>query len=92
MTIACHRSPIDRLTLVQLIRGIFSRSPTFRESVISEAMPGRKGEVVLVVSFDRGPTLFRVVAPSAGEAYSMLYELAAAMIETDSKRRAVRRE
>ena len=92
MSIACRRSSIDRLTLVQLIRGIFSRSPIFRESVISEAMPDRKGEVVLVVRFDRGPTVLRVVAPSADEAYSILHELALAMVENGSNHHALCRE
>lgn len=81
MTVACHRSSIDRLTLVQLIRAIFSRSPLFREPVISESVMGSKGEVAVNVSFDHGPTVFRVVAPSGDEAYSILYELALAMVE-----------
>jgi len=92
VTIVCHRSSIDRLTLMQLIRGIFSRSPIFREPVISEAMPGCKGEVDLAVSFGHGPTVFRVAAPSADEAYSILHELALVMVETDSKHRTLCRE
>jgi hypothetical protein len=70
-----------------LIRAIFSRSPLFREPVISESLMGPKGEVTVDVSFDRGPTLFRVVAPSDEEAYAILYELAHAMVEIDSNPR-----
>ena len=69
-----------------------SRSPIFREPVISEAGPGRKGEVDLAVSFGHGPTVFRVVAPSADEAYSILHELALVMVETDSNYRMLCRE
>jgi hypothetical protein len=48
---------------------------------------GPKGEVTVDVSFDQGPTLFRVVAPSDEEAYAILYELAHAMVEIDSNPR-----
>ena len=89
MAIACHRFSIDRLTLVQLIRGIFARSPIFREPVISEPLMAPNGEVAVDVNFGYGPRVFRVVAPSEDEAFSILYELAFAMVEMNSNYRAL---
>ena len=74
---------IDRRAHVHLIREVFARSPLFCEAAVSEPVLTRGGEVALDVSFDGGPTVFRVVAGSADEAYAMLYELALAMVEVE---------
>jgi hypothetical protein len=44
--------------------------------------------VGLDVSFDGGPTLFRVVAGSEDRAYAMLHELARAMVDVAQSHRA----
>ena len=86
MATSLRRSLTDRLTLMQIIRGIFDRSPVFREACISEPRIGSEGEVIVAVSFDHGPAAFRVVAPSAEEAYAILHELASAMVEIERGR------
>lgn len=73
----------DRLTIVQIIQRIFAQSPVFRDALISGPHLGPEGEMTLEVSFDRGPTAFRVVAPSEDEAYAILHELASAMVEIE---------
>jgi hypothetical protein len=80
-------APIDRRIHVQLIRNEFARSPLFREAAVSEPVRTREGRLALDVSFDGGPTAFRVVAGSEGEAYASLYELALAMVDVDEKAR-----
>lgn len=85
MAVSGYRSTIDRLALVQLIRRIFEWSPIFREAVISDPLRTSNGEVAVNVSFDQGPAVVRVVAPSEDEAYTILYELASAMVEIDPK-------
>jgi hypothetical protein len=87
--ISCRRSSIDRFALVQLIRRIFARSPIFREPVISEPFMGRNGEVAVHLSFDHGPALVRVVAPSEDEAYTVLYEFASTMVEVEANQYAL---
>jgi hypothetical protein len=47
------------------------------------------GEVAVDVNFGYGPRVFRVVAPSEDEAFSILYELAFAMVEMNSNYRAL---
>ena len=74
---------IDRHARVRLIRDVFARSPLFREAVVSGPVLTRDGEVGLDISFDGGPTLFRVVAGSEDRAYAALHELALAMVEVD---------
>ena len=80
------QSLTDRLTVIQVIRGIFARSPVFRDALISGPRLGSEGEVIVDVSFDRDPAAFRVVAPSAEEAYAILHELASAMVEIERGR------
>ncbi|HSB70258.1 MAG TPA: hypothetical protein VLT62_13070 [Candidatus Methylomirabilis sp.] len=86
MAMSLRRSLADRLTLVHIIRGIFDRSPVFREACISEPHIDPGGGVIVDVSFDHGPAAFRVVAPSAEEAYAILHELASAMVEIERDR------
>ncbi len=74
---------IGRCAHAHLIREVFARSPLFREAAISEPVSSREGAWALDVSFNGGPTLFRVVAGSADKAYATLYELALAMVEVD---------
>jgi hypothetical protein len=73
----------DRLTIVQIIQRIFARSPVFRDALISGPHLGPEGEMIVEVSFDHGPTAFRVVAPSEEKAYAILHELASAMVEIE---------
>ncbi len=76
-------SVLDRHTMVQVIQEIFGRSPIFCDAIISESYAGLKGKVTVDVSFGRGATAFRVVAPSVEEAYAVLHELATAMVELE---------
>jgi UV-stimulated scaffold protein A len=78
----------DRLTVVQIIRRIFARSPMFRDALISDPRITADGEAILEVSFEHGPPAFRVVAPSAEEAYAILHELASTMVEIERGRHA----
>jgi hypothetical protein len=78
---------IERHARLHLIRDVFARSPLFREAAVSGPVLTREGEVGLDVSFDGGPTLFRVVAGSEDRAYSMLHELARAMVDVDQRHR-----
>jgi hypothetical protein len=80
-------APIDRRIHVHLIRNVLARSPLFREAAVSEPVRTGEGRLALDVSFDGGPTAFRVVAGSEGEAYASLYELALAMVDVDEKAR-----
>lgn len=80
---ALQVTPIDRMARIHLIRAAFARSPLFRDAVISAPQPGDGVEVVLDVSFGKGPAVFRVVAGSEGAAYAILHELAIAMVEVD---------
>jgi hypothetical protein len=81
-----RRSLTDRLTVIQIIRRIFERSPVFQDAIVSEPRLGPGGEVIVDVSFERGPAAFRVVAPSPEEAYAILHELATAMVEVERSR------
>jgi hypothetical protein len=74
---------MDRLTLVEAIRGSSARSPIFREAAISEPALGPGGIVTVEMRFDRGPIALRVTAPSDEEAYAILHELASMMIQHD---------
>jgi hypothetical protein len=74
---------IERHARVRLIRETFARSALFRGAAVSGPVLTRDGEVGLEVSFDGGPTLFRVVAGSEDRAFAMLHELALAMVEVD---------
>ena len=80
-------APIVRRIHVHLIRKVFARSPLFREAAVSEPVFTREGRWALDVSFDGGPTAFRVVAGSEGEAYAGLHELALAMVDVDEQAR-----
>jgi len=81
--------PIERHARLDLIREVFARSPLFREATVSGPVLTRDGELGLDVSFDGGPTLFRVVAGSEDRAYAILYDLALAMVEVDQWHRRV---
>jgi len=80
------RSLTDHLTVLQIIREIFARSPVFQGALISDPQLGLEGQVIVDVSFDGGPAAFRVVAPSEEEAYAILHELASAMVEVERNR------
>lgn len=82
-----RRSVMDRLTVVQIIRGIFARSPVFSDALLSDPRVGPEGEVIVDVSFGRGPVAVRVVAPSVEEVYAILHQLASAMVEIERSRR-----
>jgi len=73
--------------LVEMIRGVFARSPMFRDAAISHPVQGPRGEVTVEVRFDHGPTALRVTAPSQEEAYAILRELVSAMVEIGRDRR-----
>ncbi len=73
----------DRLIVLQGIQEIFARSPVFCDAMISEPFVGSEDDVAVDVSFERGSTAFRVVAPSEEEAYAVLHELATAMVELE---------
>ena len=85
----CHQPSIDRGTLVQRIRGVFARSPIFREAVISELTSGPDGEAIVDVSFGHGRTAFRVVATSEDDVCAILCDFAFAVGEAGDCRRAV---
>ena len=85
--ILCQPSSIDRMGRAHLIRETFAQSDLFREAAVSDPLPGPDGEVTLDVSFDGGPTIFRVVANSEERAYAALLELARAMVEIDQAHR-----
>ena len=74
---------IDCLTLVEAVRGVFARSPIFREAEIVESRDTSGGALALDVSFGRGPTALRVVAQTTTEAYAILHELASTMVEIE---------
>lgn len=80
---------IESHARLHLIREVFARSPLFREATICGPVPTRDGEVGFDVSFDGGPTLFRVVAESEDRAYAGLHELALAMVDVDQWHRPV---
>jgi len=77
---------IERHARLHLIRDVFARSPLFRHAAVSGPVSAGEGEVGLDVSFDGGPTLFRVVAGSEDRVYAMLHELALAMVEVDQRK------
>lgn len=80
---AAQEAPIDHLARVHLIREVFARSPLFREAVVSEPLLGPAGEVVLAVSFDRGPAMLQVVADTEEKAHAILLKLAEAMVDVE---------
>ncbi len=89
-TLSCHRPPIDRLTVVRALGDLHAQSPAFRDAVISEPEPfvGPEGTVFLDVRIGRD-TAFRVVAPSANDAYALLHELIDAMSDTGRRTRGL---
>jgi len=88
-TLAYYRPASDHLNSVEAIRKVFAHSSLFRKVTLSEPAVQRTGEVAVDVSFDGGPTVFRVVAPSEAKVYATLHELARAMVEVDRRHRAV---
>jgi hypothetical protein len=86
-TMLQNNVPVERHARLQRIRDVFATSPLFREAAVSGPVLTRDGEVGLDVSFDGGPTLFRVVAASEDRAYAVLYDLAVAMVEVDQGHR-----
>lgn len=89
VAVSCHRPLNDRRTLVQLIKGVFARSPIFREAVISEPLSGPDGEAIVDVSFGHGRTAFRVIASSEDDAYAILCDLVFAVGDDSHSRRVV---
>ena len=89
VAVSHHQPAIDQRTLVLLIRGVFARSPIFREAVISEPLSGPDGEAIVDVSFGYGRTAFRVIAPSEDDVYAILCDLAFAVGEDDQETRRV---
>jgi hypothetical protein len=89
VAVSCHRLRNDRRTLVQLIQGVFARSPIFREAVISEPLSGPDGEAIVDVSFGQGRTAFRVIASSEDDVYAILCDLVFAVDEDNPSRRVV---
>ncbi len=83
-----RRDAIDRLTVVQAIHDLHAQSPAFRDAVISEPLVGPAGAVILDVSIGQD-TAFRVVAPTADEAYALLHELIDSMIDTARRARGI---
>ena len=83
--VLCRRpeSEIDCLTLAEAIRGVFARSPIFRDAEILESREWPGGALALDVSFGRGPTALRVVAQTEKEAYAILHELASTMVDIE---------
>ena len=81
MTLSGDRFPMDRCTAVQGIRDIFARSPLLRDAVLSDPRMKPDGTATIEVRWDQGPTVFRVVAATTGEAYALLHELAASTVE-----------
>ena len=81
MTLSGDRFPMDRCTAVQGIRDIFARSPLLRDAVLSDPRMNPDGTATIEVRWDQGPTVFRVVATTTGEAYALLHELAASTVE-----------
>ncbi len=84
-TLSHLRAPTDRLTVVQAILDLFAQSPAFRDAVISDPFIGPGGAVILDVKIGQ-ETAFRVVAPTADEAYAVLYELVACLDLLRTKR------
>jgi hypothetical protein len=85
----CHQSTIDHRMLVQQIRGVFARSPIFREAVISALLSGPDGEAIVDVSFGHGRTAFRIVASCEDDVYAVLCDLAFAVGEYDPSHRVM---
>jgi hypothetical protein len=89
MATLTYWSTPDRLNSVEAIREVFAQSSLFREVALSEPAVQRTGEVAVDVSFDCGPTVFRVVGPSEAKVYAVLHELARAMVDVDRRHRTV---
>ncbi len=80
MTQPAERSATDRFTATQGILDMCARSSALRDAVISGPLAGCGGATTIEVDFGRHASVFRVVAPTADEAYALLYELAASMV------------
>jgi hypothetical protein len=90
VTLACTRPTTECQAVVEAIREVFAKSSLFREARLSEPIVEPTGSVVVDVSFNNGPPVCRVVAPSETQAYATLHELARAMVEVDQRHRAPR--
>jgi hypothetical protein len=82
---AVQHASVDRLVHAHVIRETFARSPLFREAALSELVLTPEGDVVVNISFDGGPAIFRVVAGSEAETYAVLHELARTMVEIEQE-------
>ncbi len=71
--------PSETLPEVQAIRDLLARSVAFRNAAIAEPVLGPGGAVILDVRCEQRTT-FRVVAPTATEAYALLHELIAPLV------------
>ncbi len=89
VTSPCTRPTGERHGVVEAIRDVFAESPLFREVRLSEPVVELTGEVAVDVSFDDGPPVFRVVAPSVSQVYAKLHELACVMVEVDDRQTPV---
>ena len=88
VTVDCYRPTLERQAFEEAIREVFAQASLFRDVRLSEPATQPTGEVAVDVSFEGGPTVFRVVAPSEEQAYGILHELARAMVEVDQRCRA----
>ncbi len=80
-TATCRRPTIDRFTFVEMIRGVFARSPIFRDAAVSAPVTSPGGGVTVHLSLGPGPGTLLVTAPSENEAYAILHELVSTMAE-----------
>jgi hypothetical protein len=74
---------VDTPILVNVIRRIFAESPVFSDALISAPQAGPEGEVIVEIGFGRDAPLLRVNAPTVQEAYTVLHELASAMVDIE---------
>lgn len=79
--------PFEDSAILQKIRRTFAQSPVFCEARISNPIVDPEGKVILEVGFGNEPALFRVIATSLARAYTIIYEMAIAMIEAERSRR-----
>lgn len=79
-----HQAPWDSLRQAEAIRGIFGRSPVFRDTTLAEPCLGPGGEVIVDVSFNhQAPAALRVTAVSEEAAYAFLHRLAGLLVEME---------
>ncbi len=72
--------PSGNLAEIQAIRALLARSGALRKAVLAEPVLAPTGAVVLEVRCGQ-TTAFRVVAPTAADAYALLHELITPLID-----------